>query len=137
MIAPTKKPSSRLKITPHAVQRVFRLKGFSNTAERPQAGQRSLRHRPSVRTIVRGSLFILTAVESQCWTQLKKAGFAERNRLVVTPSVCSKHLHSVSCEMFIDPNTTSRLLVIFAPVRDESLHATPTKAIRHSMPTGT
>src|SRR5205809_588218 len=106
MIAPTKNPSSRLKITPHAVHRVLRLKGFSNAAARPQAGHRSLRHRPSVRRIVRGSLFIVTAVERECWTQAKKSKFAERNRLAAKPSVGSKHLHSVRSEMFIDPSTT-------------------------------
>jgi len=38
MIAPTKNPSSRLKITPHAVQRILRLKGFSNTARGRRQG---------------------------------------------------------------------------------------------------
>src|SRR5216683_3345820 len=58
IIAPTKNPSSRLKITSHAVQRYFRLKGRSTIDARPQAGHSSLRHRHSVRMIVRGSLFM-------------------------------------------------------------------------------
>src|SRR6266571_7502036 len=61
MIAPTKNPSSRLKIVGHDVQRAFMLRGRSMIEAWPQAGQRSLRHRHRVRTIARGPFFILAS----------------------------------------------------------------------------
>src|SRR5712692_4160123 len=66
MIAPTKKPSSRLKITPQAAQRSWTLNGSPTIDALPQAGHVSLRHRHRVRRIVRGSLFM-----AQCPTNFK------------------------------------------------------------------
>src|ERR1700694_1343401 len=64
MIAPTKNPSSRLKITPQAVQRSLTLNGRPTIDPLPQAGHVSLRHRHRVRRIVRGSLFIYQSYPS-------------------------------------------------------------------------
>ena len=58
MIAPTKNPSSRLKMTPHESQPCFKLKGLCTIEERPQTGHFSFRLRPKVIMIVRGSRFI-------------------------------------------------------------------------------
>src|SRR5205809_6663510 len=63
MIAPTKNPSSRLKMTPHESQRCFRLKGLCTIEERPQTGHFNLRLRPRVTIIVRGSRFIRLWIE--------------------------------------------------------------------------
>lgn len=59
IIAPTKNPSSRLKITPQAEQRWFRLKGRFAIDASPQTGHCSFKERTSVMTIVRGSRFTL------------------------------------------------------------------------------
>src|SRR5437667_2132085 len=63
MIAPTKNPSSRLKIVPQESQRCFRLNGLCTIDERPQTGHFNLRLRPKVSMIVRGSRFIQLRVE--------------------------------------------------------------------------
>src|SRR5262245_32393416 len=55
MMAPTKNPSSRLKITPQVEQVCFRLKGRATIEARPQTGHCSFRQRQKVSRIVRGS----------------------------------------------------------------------------------
>src|SRR5438045_4223802 len=62
MIAPTKNPSSRLKMTPQESQRCFKLKGLWTIDARPQTGHFNLRLRPKVIMIVRGSRFIQSGV---------------------------------------------------------------------------
>src|ERR1044072_5083663 len=58
MIAPTKNPSSRLKMAPQSEQIFLIWKGRPTTEARPQTGQRSINERFSVRAIGRGSGFI-------------------------------------------------------------------------------
>src|SRR3954469_11818664 len=58
MIAPTKNPSSRLKIVSHTVQRCLRLNGRCTIEAAPHAGHCSFSARHRTRRIVRGSRFI-------------------------------------------------------------------------------
>jgi len=47
MIAPTKNPSSRLKMVPHASQLSLTWNKRAKIRDRPQAGQRSSKHHSS------------------------------------------------------------------------------------------
>ena len=84
MMAPTKKPSSRWKIVPHAGQKGRTRKGDWKTERAPHAGQLSCKPRASVPKTGRPSLVVNVKLASH---QQVVSSYIDRNLTEASPFV--------------------------------------------------